>query len=133
MKKWWKTSMLTAIACAAVLAATAAPNAATPEGTPENVVKEPVAAAAGERLGSAEAASSRLDSRVEADTEAAVFKTPGITCTFKCNDGIGLLYSCPDSGLGTCCSQAQPACAAHDGLDSGICKRGRLGLSCVPL
>lgn len=56
----------------------------------------------------------------------------GIVCTFKCNDGYGFLYDCPDPTFGECCSQAEPACSAHGGLESAICKRGHLGLSCIP-
>ncbi len=57
----------------------------------------------------------------------------GITCTFNCADGTGFFYDCPDPTLNECCQQAAPACSSHGGLTSGICKKGHLGLSCVPL
>lgn len=55
----------------------------------------------------------------------------GITCQFTCEDGSGFgLDPCPDSTLGECCAYAEPACAGHGGLASGICTNGRLGLPC---
>lgn len=57
-----------------------------------------------------------------------------IVCTFECADGTGFaLDPCTDGSLGACCANGEPACSAHGGLESGICKQGRLGLPCTPL
>ena len=55
----------------------------------------------------------------------------GITCQFNCEDGSGFaLNPCPDSTFAECCAYAEPACAGHGGLASGICTNGRLGMPC---
>ncbi len=126
MKKLWYSSMLVALTCLVAVAATAAPDAAEPEiAVPESVPAQTPAPA----LVDAEGPSLGLEWTIE----IAASSSAGVVCTFLCNDGIGFLYYCPDPGVGTCCSQAQPACASHGGLDSGICRKGRLGLSCTPL
>jgi hypothetical protein len=68
----------------------------------------------------------------EAIASQPILMSSGISCTFNCNDGIGLQYQCPFPTLGQCCAQAQPACSSHNGLASGICWQGHLGLPCTP-
>jgi hypothetical protein len=68
----------------------------------------------------------------EAIVPEPVPMTDGIFCTFECNDGTGLGLQCGLPTLGQCCAQGQPACASHGGLEDGICRKGRLGLPCVP-
>jgi hypothetical protein len=68
----------------------------------------------------------------EAIAAAPVLMSTGISCTFNCNDGTGLLLYCALGTLGECCAQAQPACSPYGGLASGICWQGRLGLPCTP-
>ncbi len=61
------------------------------------------------------------------------FGAASIVCTFQCEDGIGfVLDPCNDGSLGACCANGEPACAAHGGLEDGICQKGRLGLPCIP-
>ncbi|MCP3961499.1 MAG: hypothetical protein GY719_26960 [bacterium] len=138
MKKWWNASMFAVFSCLMVVAAAAAPDeavvddaaveAAVPElapaQAPEAITARAETAAAVPRLG--------LEQTAGLEVEAAAYNSTRVVCTFLCNDGIGFLYNCPDS-MGTCCAQAQPACEDHEGLESGICRRGRLGLPCTPL
>ena len=143
MKKWWNASMLVALSCLMALAVTAAPVGTAPVGTapvgtaPDDTVPDGAAvdAAVPEIAPPAEDATElpRLGLERTAEVEAASYSAARITCTFHCNDGIGFLYDCPESTLGACCAAAQPACEEHEGLESGICRKGRLGLPCIPL
>lgn len=129
MKKWWYSSMLAALSCLVVIAATAAPETAAPEVAVPEIAPAPAPEAPEE----VDAESPSLGLEWTVDVDAPVANSSGVVCTFNCNDGIGFLYYCPDPNMGTCCSQAEPACADHDGLESGICRKGRLGLPCTPL
>ncbi len=118
MKKWWYVSMLVVLICLPVTAATAeAPEAEVPEAVapeaeaPEAVAPEAISVPA---IAGTEAPGSGLAGTAEVELMSA---TDEVFCQFLCNDGIGLGYLCPDPGLGTCCLQAQPACASHGGLD----------------
>ena len=140
MKKWWYVSMLS---CLMAVAATAAPDAAEPEVAPApepaalEVPAEPEAISGETEAPEVQAVFTDELPSLELEGSAAgrVEASSGgrIVCTFHCNNGIGALYYCPDSNLGTCCGQAEPACAQNGGLESGICRRGRLGLPCTPL
>jgi len=56
-----------------------------------------------------------------------------ITCTFHCNDGTGyVLLDCEEGSLGACCAVGATACDDNGGLESSICRQGRLGLPCQP-
>ncbi len=135
MKKWWKSALLATLTCLVVIAATAAEpddaaaDAAVPEIAP---AQTPAAPEAAQEVVDTEVPDSGLEATTE-EVEARISSSGGVVCTFLCNDGIGFLYNCPDPGMGTCCLQAQPACASHEGLDNGICRKGRLGLPCTPL
>ncbi len=132
MKKWWYLSMFAALTCLLAIAATAAPDAAAPEIAAPEIAPAP-APEAPEAPEVVDAESPGLGLEWTVDVDAPVANSSGVVCTFNCNDGYGFLYYCPDPNMGTCCSQAEPACAAHEGLESGICKKGRLGLPCTPL
>lgn len=56
-----------------------------------------------------------------------------ITCEFDCEDEYGFLYYCDDPSLAECCAYGETACADHGGLEDGVCRKGRLGLNCVPV
>ena len=128
MKKWWMMSMLVALACLLTLTVSATPEASvSPVVAPEAA---PAPQADGENAPKSEAPSLGLAGDVAAELETS--RSGGVTCTFTCNDGIGYVYDCPDPSLGTCCAQAEPACASNGGLDTGICRKGRLGLICNP-
>jgi len=107
-KNWLRIVVFGVLACSTVAALTLLPGEAPAVSTVETILADPPVM----------------------DLVAAGGK---ISCTFKCNDGIGYyLPSCGEGSLNACCGLAQPACENNEGLESGICRQGRLGLPCQP-
>jgi len=81
-------------------------------------------------LASGDATATR--SEAVAQERPVVPESDPITCEFDCEDEYGFVYYCDDT-LAECCAYGETACAEHGGLEWGMCRKGRLGLPCVPI
>ncbi len=72
-------------------------------------------------------------SEAEVKEHPVVPESDPITCDFDCEDEYGFVYFCEDPSLAVCCAYGETACADHGGLEDGMCRKGRLGLNCVPI